>query len=1245
MALFLAPPEMGGSDPPSTALVRQWEAFADGEIRPAGAVLQGGGGSEAEGALLRALGVLERHLGGGRRRFLLGEPLTLADVAVVCALLPPFCHALSPSSRAAFPRLQQWLRRCSELPPFHAVLGLNEPNEGLNEPNEPPEPNEGVNEGANELNEGAGAPKSAAQLRKEAKKREKMQRFQSKQQKAMQAQPKAPRKQRRDPGVLTYDIHTPPGTKKDVSVPLPQSYSPRYVEAAWYSWWEKEGFFKPEYGRSGISEPNPRGVFMMCVPPPNVTGTLHLGHALTSAIQDTLTRWHRMCGQTTLWNPGCDHAGIATQVVVERKLQRERGVGRLQLGRERFLHEVWTWKEEKGDRIYQQLRRLGASMDWDRACFTMDPKMCVAVTEAFVRLHEMGLIYRSTRLVNWSCALQSAISDIEVEKRELRGRTLLRVPGYEQPVEFGVLVAFAYPLHGAEPAGEVVVATTRPETMLGDAAIAVHPDDPRYQHLIGRRVVHPFTGQSLPIIRDTFVDPQFGTGAVKVTPAHDATDFEVGQRHQLPTVSIIGEDGRLENVPPPFLGMRRFEARGAVVAALQKLGLFRGESENPMAVPICSRTQDVVEPLLRPQWFVRCAELARGASAAVRRGELRLRPPQHTRTWFTWMDNIRDWCISRQLWWGHRIPAYRVRIEGESAAHDPNGAADGPWVCGRTEAEARLKAAKEFGVPPHSVRLMQDEDVLDTWFSSGLFPFSIFGWPQQSEELSVFYPGTLLETGHDILFFWVARMVMLALALTGKLPFREVYLHAIVRDAHGRKMSKSLGNVIDPLDVIEGISLEGLHQQLLNSNLDPAELQRAREGQKRDFPNGIPECGTDALRFALCAYTAQGRDINLDVGRVLGYRHFCNKVWNGARFTLKALGPQYRPPPDMELRGRPGAAERWIRSRLSRAVAACGAALNRFDFPAATSAVHGFWLYDLCDVYLECVKPVLARAGGGETSDPPSTPPPPHNRDQHPTDDPTGGDPAEEPHAEDEEEEEEEEEGGGDVEGRVMAVRDALHCCMEGGLRLLAPFMPYVSEELWQRLPHAPPAPPSLCVCPYPQPETFCWEDPELETTMEFVLSIVRALRGLRAEHGLTRSRPRCFLQCPDPTWAARARLCRPHIRTLASVGVVTILGAGGGGGHADPPPGCAVAVASEHCTAHLLLKGLIDPPRELSRLGGRREELQRQRERLLERRGADGYGDKVPPSVREADAAKLAQAEAELRKVEEALERVRGML
>ncbi|XP_062454524.1 valine--tRNA ligase-like isoform X1 [Rhea pennata] len=1056
--------------------------------------------------------------------------------------------------------------------------------------------------------------KSASQLKKEAKKREKMEKFQQKKEKSQQQQQqekaakaeKKERKERKELGVITYERETPPGEKKDVSGPMPESYSPRYVEAAWYPWWEQQGFFKPEYGRSSVAQSNPRGVFMMCLPPPNVTGSLHLGHALTGAIQDALARWHRMRGATTLWVPGCDHAGIATQVVVERRLWRESGQTRHQLGREAFLREVWRWKEEKGDRIYHQLKRLGTSMDWDRACFTMDPKLSRAVCEAFVRLHDEGLIYRSKRLVNWSCALKSAISDIEVDKKELGGRTLLSVPGYEAKVEFGVLVSFAYVLEdqGEE---EVVVATTRLETMLGDVAVAVHPDDPRYQHLRGRHVRHPFTGRSLPIVHDAFVDVAFGTGAVKITPAHDATDFEVGQRHGLPCVTVLSDEGRLVNVPPPFLGMQRFEARAAVLEALKQRGLFRGVKENPMVVPICSRSKDVVEPLLKPQWYVRCEGLARGAAEAVRRGDLRILPHSHARTWFQWMDNIRDWCISRQLWWGHRIPAYFVTVH--DPAVPPGEDEDGRyWVSGRSEDEARAKAARAFGVALESIELRQDEDVLDTWFSSGLFPFSIFGWPEPSQDLEVFYPGTLLETGHDILFFWVARMVMLALALTGRLPFREVYLHAVVRDAHGRKMSKSLGNVIDPLDVVSGISLEGLHAQLESSNLDPAELERARQGQKSDFPNGIPECGTDALRFALCAYTAQGRDINLDVGRVLGYRHFCNKLWNGARFTLRALGPTYQPPASLQPRGAVGLAEGWIRSRLSLAVQQCGAALGAYDFPGATSAAHGFWLYDLCDVYLECVKPVLAR--GREAGDSDGT------RD---------GD------------------GDGDGAGAAaLAARDTLYTCLDAGLRLLAPFMPFVTEELWQRLPRRDPPgdPPSLCVCPYPDPQEYCWRNLELEATMEFALGIVRTLRSLRADYNLTRSKPDCFLQCPAAEWAARAHSCSGYIRTLASCGALRVLEPG-----ESPPPGCAVAVASDRCTVHLLLKGVIDAPKELAKLGGRREELAQQLERLRERRATPEYGAKVPPAVQEADAAKLAQTEAELHKVLEALELVQRML
>ncbi|XP_072777145.1 valine--tRNA ligase isoform X5 [Taeniopygia guttata] len=1189
--------------------------------------------------LRRGLGALEAHLGRGRR-FLVGDSVTLADVTVTCALLGPFTQLLDPPARAPFPGVSRWFLTCAHLPQFRAELGEVRLCGGEGHPQTPPQtPPEtpqspqthgsavGHPQGGPELGVPGGPdlgvpggpeppapPKSAAQLKKEAKKREKMEKFQQKQEKnrELQAQVKVKAgRARRELRGLSYETPTPPGCKKDVGGPLPESYSPGYVEAAWYSWWEKEGFFRPEFGRS-LETPNPRGVFVMCLPPPNVTGTLHLGHALTAAIQDTLTRWHRMRGLTTLWAPGCDHAGIATQVVVERRLQRSRGVTRHQLGREAFLAEVWRWKEEKGDRIYQQLRRLGASMDWDRACFTMDPKMSRAVTEAFVRLHEKGLIYRSRRIVHWSCALRSAISDIEVEKKELGGRTLLRVPGYEEPVEFGVLVSFAYPLEGAGPGEppEVVVATTRLETMLGDEGVAVHPEDPRYQHLRGRYVLHPLTGRRLPVLHDPFVDPQFGTGAVKITPAHDAADFEVGRRHGLSVSEVIGEDGTMVNVPPPFQGMPRFQARRTLMDTLKALGLFRGVTENPMVVPVCSRSKDILEPRAVPQWFVRCGALAEAAAGAVRSGELRLHPPGHARTWFTWMDNIRDWCISRQLWWGHRIPAYFVTI---SDPRVPPGEEEDErfWVSGRTEDEARSKAAATFSVTPAAVSLRQDQDVLDTWFSSGLFPFSIFGWPEQTPDLERFYPGSLLETGHDILFFWVARMVMLGLALTGQLPFRQVYLHAIVRDAHGRKMSKSLGNVIDPLDVITGTSLQELHLQLENSNLEPAELERAREGQKRDFPEGIPECGTDALRFALCAYTAQGRDINLDVGRVLGYRHFCNKVWNGARFVLRALGEGYRPPPDGQPVSRLSLAERWVRSRLSRAVRSCGDALGTFDFPAATTAVHSFWVYELCDVYLECVKPILARG----------TPTHPEGVSGGPD----GGD-----------EEEEEEEEKGDLE----AVRATLLTCLEAGLRLLSPFMPFLTEELWQRLPRAPQAPPSICLAPYPEPPQFCWEDEEAEGSMEFLLSIGRALRQLRGAHGLTRQRPPCFLQCPDPLWGSRACRGAALLRVLGGVGSVRILGVS-----EEPPQGCAVAVASERCTAHLRLQGVVDPPSELSRLGVRRREIWGALERLRERRGGPGYPQKVPPQVQEADAAKLAQLESELQNVLEAEELMKKML
>lgn len=637
-----------------------------------------------------------------------------------------------------------------------------------------------------------------------------------------------------------------------------------------------------------MEQPNPNGTFTIIIPPPNVTGLLHLGHALTNSIQDAIVRWNRMNGKTTLWVPGCDHAGIATQVVVEKKLWREENLTRHDLGREKFIEKIWKWRNEKGGRIYDQLKRIGSSYDWTRVRFTMDPMLCKAVTEAFVRLHEQGCIYRSSRLVNWSCTLRSAISDIEVDKVDIPGRSFFSIPGYEEKIEFGVLITFAYKVDDSDE--EIVVATTRIETMLGDTAVAVHPKDSRYAHLHGKFVVHPFADRKLPIVCDEFVEMEFGTGAVKITPAHDPNDYEVGKRHNLPFITIFNDDGYIIGDYGEFTGMKRFHCRKAILIALKEKGLYKDTVNNPMVIPFCSRSKDVVEPIIKPQWYVKCDEMATAAVQAVQSGELKIIPEMHVKTWNHWMDGIRDWCVSRQLWWGHRIPAYRVTFnEGTPTSTDTSDENE-LWIVGRSKDEATQKAAKRFNIDSSKLTLEQDADVLDTWFSSGLFPFSVFGWPDETLDMQVFYPTSLLETGHDILFFWVARMVFFGQKLLGKLPFKEVFLHPMVRDAHGRKMSKSLGNVIDPMDVITGISLEDLHKQLYDSNLDPREIEKATAGQKQDYPNGIPECGTDAMRFALCSYNTQGRDINLDILRVQGYRFFCNKLWNATKFALLYFG-------------------------------------------------------------------------------------------------------------------------------------------------------------------------------------------------------------------------------------------------------------------------------------------------------------------------------------------------------------------
>uniref|UniRef100_A0A1B6LT09 valine--tRNA ligase n=1 Tax=Graphocephala atropunctata TaxID=36148 RepID=A0A1B6LT09_9HEMI len=961
--------------------------------------------------------------------------------------------------------------------------------------------------------------KTPKQLEKEAKKLAKLEKFKQKQDTIQQKgqSKETPEKKEKKKEVkkevvaAVYTVETPPGSKKDVSGPMPDAYSPQYVEAAWYSWWEQEGFFKPEYGRNNILEPNPKGTFVMVIPPPNVTGSLHLGHALTNAVEDCITRWHRMKGRTTLWNPGCDHAGIATQVVVEKKLWREEKKTRHDIGRDKFIEKVWAWRMEKGDRIYQQLRRLGSSLDWSRTAFTMDPKLSRAVVEAFVRLHEEGDIYRSNRLVNWSCSLKSAISDIEVDKMEIPGRKLLNIPGYEEPVEFGVLVTFAYRVEGSGE--EVVVATTRVETMLGDVAVAVHPGDQRYTHLHGKYVKHPFCDRRLPIVPDDFVDITFGTGAVKITPAHDHNDYEVGKRHNLPFLTIINEDGIIVGDCSQFNGLKRFEARKAVTAALKELGLYRDTKDNPMVVPICSRSKDVVEPLIKSQWYIKCDDMAKRAKEAVVSGELKIIPEYHSKTWFHWMDNIRDWCVSRQLWWGHRIPAYFVTIDDPSVP--PGNDTDNDyWVTGRDESEALRKAAAKFRVPADKVRLRQDGDVLDTWFSSGLFTFSIFGWPDDTDELRAFYPGSLLETGHDIIFFWVARMVFFGQRLLKKLPFREVFLHPIVRDAHGRKMSKSLGNVIDPMDVILGATLEQLHAQLLDSNLDPREVEKAMAGQKQDYPNGIPECGTDALRFALCAYLTQGRDINLDILRVQGYRFFCNKLWNAVKFALTYLTGDIDASSD--LLGTESSMDLWILSRLSAAVEISNQAFERYELSSATTACYNLWLYDLCDIYLECLKPVFA---SGEAT-------------------------------------------------AVAAARHTLYRVLDCGLRLLSPFMPFITEELYQRLPHPPSVPRavSIAVAPFPEQSVYRWRNPELEQEMEFVQKVVHSIRSARSDYTLPKNtKTEAYVKCSDAVVADTLTRFSLAITTLAYCSQLSLT--------TSPPAGCAILTISEKCEVHINFK------------------------------------------------------------------------
>mmetsp|Transcript_9283 Transcript_9283/g.16425 ORF Transcript_9283/g.16425 Transcript_9283/m.16425 type:complete len:1095 (-) Transcript_9283:68-3352(-) len=975
---------------------------------------------------------------------------------------------------------------------------------------------------------------------------------------------------------------TPKGEKKDLSqTPMADAYHPEAVEAAWQDWWEASGFYSCDPAEAAGKSDDEK--FVMVIPPPNVTGSLHLGHALTAAVEDTLTRWHRMLGHSTLYIPGTDHAGIATQSIVEKMIMKQSNLTRHDLGREEFVKKVWEWKAEYGNRITTQLRRLGSSVDWSRERFTMDDMCSKAVVEAFNRFHEDGLLYRAQRLGNWSCALKSAISEIEVDYKELEGRTFLEVKTHKGSsidpkgrYEFGVLTSFAYPIEDSDE--KLVVATTRLETMLGDGAVAVHPEDARYKHLHGKFVVHPFNGRRIPIICDAqLVDMAFGTGAVKITPAHDPNDYECGKRHNLEFITVLTLDGAINHNGSQFEGMMRYDARIAVEEALKEKGLYIGKEPNKMRLGLCSRSGDILEPMITPQWYVNCNGMAKRATDVVRNGELKIVPADHEKTWFHWLDNIRDWCVSRQLWWGHQIPAWFATKKGETGVLKTDMKSNDRWVVARSEEDAYAKAEKLLGCSRDEIVLERDEDVLDTWFSSGLFPFSVMGWPEKTGDLEAFYPTSLLETGCDILFFWVARMVMMGLHLTDKLPFHTVYLHAMVRDKEGRKMSKSLGNVIDPLEVISGCTLDTLLSKLEGGNLPPKEVVRAKKDQQADFPDGIPECGSDALRFGLLAYTVQGKDVNLDMKRVVGYRMFCNKLWNATKFALQFVS-DFQPTPNIleELMGsgKMAVRDKFIISRLMACCETVNDCFTNYKFGDAQQAAYSFWMNDVCDVYLELIKPVVY-----DTSD--------ENKDNR------------------------------------WVAQAALWIAIEAGLRILHPMMPFVTEELWQRLPGrgtlGDSEPESIMLAKFPECNE-AYKNLECEESMETTMNIVRACRSLRQQYNIpNKVLTHYFVKMASGQPEEAAKSQTDDIKTLGKAATVDINLV-----EEAIPKSVGIVVVDESTTVLMDIKGLVDYAAEIKKLEKQLSKTTGPMEQLETKMTAPGYDENVSDEVKATNSERI---------------------
>ncbi len=917
-------------------------------------------------------------------------------------------------------------------------------------------------------------------------------------------------------------------------------YAPQDIERRIYERWESHGWFAPR----GRGAP-----YCIMIPPPNVTGTLHMGHAFQHTLMDALTRYHRMLGEDALWQPGTDHAGIATQMVVERQLNAE-GRRRTDLGREAFIARVWQWREHSGGTIAEQMRRLGDSVDWSRDRFTMDPGLTRAVVEVFVRLHEEGLIYRGKRLVNWDPVLLTALSDLEVQAEEDEGQ----------------LWHLRYPLE--DGSGHVVVATTRPETMLGDVAVAVHPDDERYRHLVGRKVLLPLAGRTIPMIADFYVDPNFGSGCVKITPAHDFNDYELGQRHGLPLINIFTERAALNDaVPERFRGLDRFEARTRVVAELEAAGLVKRVEKHKLVIPRGDRSGAVLEPWLTDQWYVKIAPLAREALAAVEDGRTRFVPENWARTYFEWMRNIEDWCVSRQLWWGHRIPAW----------YD----AAGEVYVGRDEAEVRARHGLDAQLP-----LRQDEDVLDTWFSSALWPFSTLGWPEETQPLRRFYPGNVLVTGFDIIFFWVARMMMMGLKFMGDVPFRDVYITGLIRDEHGDKMSKSKGNVIDPLDIVDGIALEALVAKRTSGLMQPKLAGAIEKATRRQYPAGIAPHGTDALRFTFAALASPSRDLRFDLGRVGGYRNFCNKLWNAARFVTLAVGDQ--PPAPAGTATELSVADRWIRARFGRMLAAVEQALRDYRFDFAASALYEFTWYDFCDWYLELTKPVLQ-----------SQESPPAARE---------------------------------------GTRRTLTGILEALQRALHPFMPFITEAIWQRAaPLAGCSGETVMLQPYPAAAEYP-PDEAAERETAWIQAVVLGVRQIRGEMNISPARRIPLLlrdaSAQDRAWAARHR---PYLERLAGLESVTTLEGG-----ATAPPS---AIALLGALALLVpMAGLIDAPAEIERLGKLIGKAEKDLGVVRARLASERFVANAPAAVVAGDRERLAELERTVAGLNAQLERVRGL-